>query len=173
MDENKITRIAVQKKNPKRVNIYLDGIYSFSLYRDNAAWLEIGQILSDEKIKKLLEKDQKTEVYTKAVDYIAYKPRTVWETKKRLQSAGYDEILINETVSQLVENGLLNDQEFAAQWVEERQLYKNKSKRVLMYELRQKGIPDNLIQSAVEDIDDFQSAYEVAESRLSRFSGIN
>lgn len=173
MDSNKITRLAVQKKDPKRVNVYLDGTFAFGLYRDTAAWLEVGQVLSDEKIKKLQEADQKAEVYNKALEFISYKPRTVMETYRKLREAGYAEDLISNTLSKLSENGLLNDKEYAAEWVDERQHSKPKSKRALEYELRKKGIPDHLIQSAVEETDDFQSALEIAESRLYRFEGLS
>ncbi len=172
MEKNKITRLAVQKKNPKRVNVYLDDSFAFGLLRETAAWLEKGQILSDEKIKELLETDQKNEVYNKALDFISYKPRSVQETYKKLHEAGFDEAVIHETLSKLSENGLLNDRIYAQNWVAERMELKPKSRRALEYELRKKGIPDRLIQSAVEDVDDFQAALEVAESRLSRFEGL-
>ena len=173
MGENKITRLAVQKKNPRRVNVYLDGEFAFGLYRDTAAWLEIGQILTDDKIKKLLDEDQKADVYTKALDFISYKPRTVAETRRKLYEAGYDESLINETLSRLSESGLLNDERYAEQWVEERQSLSPRSRRSLEYELHRKGIQDHLIQSAVEAVDDFQSAYLIAEKRLYRYEGLN
>lgn len=173
MDENKITRLAVQKKNPKRVNVYIDGNFAFGLYRDTAAWLETGQILSDDKIKELLDKDLQAEVYQKALDYISFKPRTTQETRKKLQQSGYDELLIEDTITSLTENGLLDDKYYAEQWVDERQRYKPRSKRALVFELRKKGISDNLIQSAVEDVDDIQSGYEIARSRLFRYEGLS
>ena len=173
MCENRITRLAVQKKNPKRVNVYLDGNFAFGLYRDTAAWLEIGQVLSDEKINELLVKDQEREVYQKAVEFISYKPRTSQETRRKLQKAGYDESLIENTLAQLTQYGLLNDESYAGQWVDERKRLKPRSKRMLAYELRKKGISDDLIQSAVEDVDDFQSAREIAESRLYRYEGLS
>lgn len=169
MDENRITRLAVQKKNPKRVNVYLDGNFAFGLYRDTAAWLEIGQVLTDEKINELLAADQQNEVTQRAIEFISYKPRTSQETRKKLQHAGYDENLIENTISQLSENGLLNDESYASQWVDERLRLKPRSRRMLTYELRQKGISNDLIQSAVEDIDDFSSACEIAEKRLDRY----
>lgn len=172
MAENIITRLAVQRKDPKRVNVYLDGNFAFGLYRDTAAWLEVGQILSDEKIKKLLDEDQKADVYVKATDFISYRPRTVFETRRKLEDEGFDETLINETISRLIENGLLNDKDFAEQWVEERKILKPSSRRVLQYELHRKGIPDHLIQSATEAVDDFQAAYEIAEKRLYRYEDL-
>lgn len=173
MQENTITRLAVQKKNPNRVNVYLDGNFAFGLCRDTAAWLEKGQVLSDEKIKELLEKDQKAEVYQKALDYISFKPRTIQETRQKLQRAGCEAFLVDSTIDALVNNGLLNDEYYAEQWVEERLRLKPRSKRVLVYELQKKGISENLIQSAVGDVDDFQSAYEIASGRLFRYEGLS
>ena len=125
------------------------------MYRETAAWLEIGQVLSDEKIKKLLDTDQKNEVYEKALEFISFKPRTIHETRIKLQKSGYDEELINSTLAELSENGLLDDEIYANLWVEERSSFKPRSRRMISYELRRKGISDELIQSAVEEIDDY------------------
>ena len=152
MEENKITRLAVQRKNPKRVNVYLDGSFAFGLYRDTAAWLEVGQTLSDQ---------------------ISYRPRTVFETRKKLEDEGFDETLISGTINALTENGLLDDKRFAEQWVEERKALKPSSRRALQYELHRKGISDYLIQSATEAVDDFQAAYEIAEKHLYRYEGLS
>ncbi len=170
MGENRITRLAIQKRNPNRVNIYLDGEFAFGLYRETACWLESGQILSDEKINELLAKDKKAEAYKRALDYISYKPRTTRETEKKLLDEGYDETLVSETIDTLTENGLLNDAQYAELWVEERQRLKPRSSRMLQYELRRKGIPDELIQTALEDVDNFQAALEIAEHRAERYS---
>lgn len=172
MNENKITRLAVQKKNPKRINVYLDNNFAFGLYRETAAWLEIGQKLSEEKIAELLAADQERDAMQKAIEYISYKPRTTMETRKKLQNAGFDDLLIEKTVSQLTQHGLLNDEDYANRWVEERSRIKPRSRRMLIYELRLKGISDDLIQSAVGDVDDFRSAYEIAEKRLYRYENL-
>ena len=173
MNGNKITRLAVQKKNPKRINVYLDGNFAFGLYRDTAAWLEVGQVLSDEKINELLAADKNNEVMIKALDFISYKARTSQETRIKLRKAGYDDDLIESTLARLSENGLLNDEEYAAQWVEERLRLKPRSRRMLTYELRKKGISSEMIQSAVENVDDYQSALEIDEKRLYRYDSLS
>jgi hypothetical protein len=61
--ERKITAIAIQKRNRERVNIYLDGEYAFGLARIVAAWLQVGQFLSEEKIVDLQSEDGQESVY--------------------------------------------------------------------------------------------------------------
>ena len=169
MDENRITRLAVQKKDPKRINVYINNEFAFGLYRDTAAWLSVGQILSDEKISALLAADHENSAMQRAIEFISYKSRTSEEVRSKLQVSGFDEDLIEKTIFKLSENGVLNDEEYAVQWVEDRLRLKPRSKRMLVYELRKKGISDELIQSAVEDVDDYHSAYVIAESRLYRY----
>ena len=53
----KITALQVQKRNPNRVNIHLDGEFAFGVARIVAAWLRIGQELSEEKIGQLQAED--------------------------------------------------------------------------------------------------------------------
>ena len=172
MEENKITRLTVQKRDLKRINVYLDGAYAFSLYRETGAWLEVGQILPEEKIRELLETDKKNEVWIKATEFISYKPRTVHETRRKLQNEGFDSQLIEIVINKLIKNGLLDDHEYAVQWVEERNSLKPRSKRALECELRKKGVPEHLIQSAVEEADDFQAACEIAQKRIFRYEGL-
>ena len=52
-----VTAIEVQQKNPQRVNIYLDDQFAFGLSRITAAWLKVGQGLSEEKIASLQAED--------------------------------------------------------------------------------------------------------------------
>ena len=50
----KITAIKRQKRDPNRVNIYLDDDFAFGLSRIIAGWLDVGHELDDEKIISLL-----------------------------------------------------------------------------------------------------------------------
>ena len=53
MNMKKITALEVQKKNPNRVNVHLDGEFAFGLARITAVWLKVGDTLSDEKLAAL------------------------------------------------------------------------------------------------------------------------
>jgi len=46
----KITAIKAQRKNTQRVSVFLDGEFAFGLTRAVAGWLQVGQILGEEKI---------------------------------------------------------------------------------------------------------------------------
>ena len=53
----KVTALKKQKRNAQRINVYLDGEFAFGLSRYAAAWLQVGQELSPEKIQELQEVD--------------------------------------------------------------------------------------------------------------------
>ena len=65
---------------------------------------------------------------------------------------------------------LLDDEQFARYWVENRERFKPRGARALRYELRRKGVSDAVIDRAIVDIDESDSAYRAAESRARRYA---
>jgi regulatory protein len=59
----KITAIEVQRRTPNRVNIHLDGEFAFGLARIVAAWLKVGEELSEEKIEQLQAEDARERAF--------------------------------------------------------------------------------------------------------------
>src|SRR5690606_18249255 len=108
-----ITAIKKQKRNSNRVNIYLDDEFSLGLYVINAVRLKIGQTLSQSEINELQDEDQIESAYQKALNFLAYKPRTIFEVKKKLSDGGYLDQIIETILEKLLEKGYLNDQQFA------------------------------------------------------------
>lgn len=159
----KITAITVQKKNPNRVNISLDDEFAFGLSRIVAAWLRLGQELSDEKIAALQNQDAREVAYTKALRFLGYRPRSVQEVRENLQKHELPETVIEEVLKRLQDTNLLNDQQFAQAWVENRSTFRPRSRRALAMELRQKGLDDEVVQSALDDnVDENALALEAA-----------
>jgi len=64
---------------------------------------------------------------------------------------------------------LLNDQEFAETWVENRSEFRPRSRRALTYELKYKGIPEEMINAAVEGLDEEQMAYLAARKKANKY----
>jgi regulatory protein len=168
----KITAISVQKKNPNRVNIHLDGEYAFGVARITAAWLKIGEELSDEKIAKLLVEDAREWAYQQALLFLSYRARSEKEIRQNLRKHEMPEEVIEETIERLRKAGLANDNEFAQAWVENRSTFRPRSRRALAMELRQKGLDDETVHSAVSGVDEEALAYEAAQKRLGRLTGL-
>lgn len=150
--ERVITAIKVQKRNPQRVNIDLDGEFAFGLSRLVAAWLKPGDHLTEEKISSLLEKDALEVAYQRALDLLNHRPRSEKEIRQRLTDKGFQPDQIDQVVEKLKKASLVKDETFARMWVESRNEFHPRGRRLLRYELRSKGITDQHIDSALEKI---------------------
>lgn len=164
----KITAIEVQKKNPKRVNVYLDGEFALGLDRLVAAWLAVGQTLSEEKISRLVAEDAQEKAYQQAILFLGYRARSEAEVRKNLEKHEIPPETIDVTIERLREERLLNDEEFAQNWVANRSAFRPRSRRALAIELKRKGVDEAAIQSATAAVDEEALAYAAAQKRVRR-----
>ena len=160
--EREITAIKVQKRNHQRVSIYLDGEYAFGLSRFVAGWLAPGRKLTEAEIEKLQKEDTYEIAFQKALQFINHRPRSIEETRRRLTEKGFESEVIEATLNRLVEKTLLNDLTFSRLWIENRNTFRPRSNRLLAYELRLKGVSDDVIAQALESFggDQTDLAYE-------------
>jgi len=112
--------IKAQKKNHDRVIIFLDGEYGFGLSRIVAAWLNIGQHLDEQKIESLLAADAHEVAFNKSLRLLDRKPRTSKEISSRLVKSGFTLDQAEMVLQRLKDAGLIADDRFARQWVENR-----------------------------------------------------
>ena len=168
----KITAIVVQKRTPNRVNIYLDGEFAFGLARIVAAWLRTGQELSEEKIEQLQAEEARERAFQQAILFLSYRSRSESEIRQNLRKHEIPEPVIETTLERLREGGLANDNQFARAWVENRTTFRPRSRRLMAMELRQKGLNEEAVSSAVENVDDEALAYEAGQKRAVRFKGL-
>ncbi len=160
---SEITALKAQKKNPNRINIYLDGEYAFGLARIVAAWLKIGQYLSEDEIDRLKQQYTLEVAYQKSLHFLSYRSRSETEMQRKLSEQGFDVAVIDAALQRLKENGILGDDRFARDWVENRSTFKPRSKRMLALELRQKGVAEEEIQKALAETEEESSlAYQTA-----------
>lgn len=166
--EHRITAIAAQKRNQNRVNIYLDGEYSFSLATIVAAWLKKDQIIDDQKIETLLQADSEEKAFQKALMLLNYRPRSEAEITQRLEKAGFSEDVIAKVRKKLTTSGLLGDASFSKMWIENRVHAHPRSHRLLAYELRKKGVEGDDISRAIVSIPDDKELALQAGMRYAR-----
>ena len=170
--ERKITALKAQKRNRSRVSVYLDGEYAFGLARIIAAWLQVGQVLTEEKIAELEAQDAGEVAYQQALRLLNFRDRSESEIIKGLKQRQTPEEIITEVIARLHRGGLLDDQRFAKTWVENRTEFRPRSSRALAYELREKGIEQEAIQQVLESFDEDEAAYLAAKKYVNRIKNL-
>jgi len=165
-----ITRLIFQKHTSDRVNLYLDGRFAFALPALDAARLHVGQFLDDAAIEHLQAADEQQKAYDRAVHFLGYRPRSRAEVRRHLTEAGIDESLVEATLTRLTAQGYVDDTQFARYWVENRKQFRPKGPQALRQELRQRGVEGDVIESALNDLDPAESAYQAARGRALRLA---
>src|SRR6201991_4188620 len=79
--------------------------------------------------------------------------RTRAELEGQLAKRGYPDDVSQRVLDRLTQVGLVDDADFAEQWVRSRRVNAGKGKRALAAELRTKGVDDEVITAALADID--------------------
>lgn len=82
-----------------------------------------------------------------AVHLLGARPRTRWEVERRLRRAGADDAVIATTSERLGELGYLDDAAFARWWGEQRDRHAPRGRRMVEAELRQRGVPRQVIEA--------------------------
>jgi regulatory protein len=79
--------------------------------------------------------------------------RTRAELSGQLSKRGYPDDVTDRVLDRLAAVGLVDDTEFAAQWVASRRAKAGKSRRALAAELHTKGVDNDVITAALGGID--------------------
>lgn len=169
--ENRITAIAVQKRNPQKINVHVNGSFSFSVNRVVGAWLSVGQLISDQKMTELKKADDVESAFQSAAHYISYRNRSEVEVRQNLKTKNFNEPIINKVILKLKESGLVDDMDFARQWVELRSASKPRSRWLMENELKQKKINNEMIEQAMSNIpDDLTLAIQAIQQKIHHFN---
>lgn len=169
-----ITSIESQSRpDSRRFNVFLDGRFAFSLAEELAARLSPGSYLSDPEIVDLQRQDGLYQVYDAALTLLTYRPRSVVELRSRLLRRSFDPELVDEVLAGLRQRGVVDDQEFARFWVENRQSYRPRGGRLLQAELRAKGVDREIIDDVLpspeeEDV----AAYRLGQRKARSLKGM-
>jgi regulatory protein len=163
-----ITALEVQDHDRERVSVYLDGEFAFGLTALEAARLRKGQELSDADIEALRETDQTERAFDQVVKLLARRPYSTVELRRYLAGKNLAESQIESVLTRLNNLGYADDQAFAAYWVENRDRFRPRGPRALRYELRQKGITDEVIETTLGEFDAHDAAYRAAQEQVRR-----
>ncbi len=187
----KITDISLQARDNNRVNVSVDGVYSFSLdiAQVTDLNLKVGRELSDGELEELQEESQFGKLYMRALEYCLRRPHSVKEVRDylwrktqpalRKRQTGmnnpvvYSERVASRVLRKLQQKAYVDDEAFARWWVENRQLSKGVSRRKLTAELRSKGVHADIIAQTLEKTDrtDEQELRKVIAKKHRRYAG--
>jgi regulatory protein len=81
-----------------------------------------------------------------AARYLGARPRTRWELERRLHRTGADEAVVERTIERLAALGYVDDRAFARWWAEQRDRHAPRGRRMVEAELRQHGVPREIIE---------------------------
>jgi regulatory protein len=84
---------------------------------------------------------------------LTVRARTRAELAGQLAKRGYPDEVSAGVLDRLADVGLVDDRDFAEQWVRSRHVNAGKGKRALVSELRTKGVDDEVITAALADVD--------------------
>lgn len=167
-----ITKISLQAKNSGRVNIFIDGKYSFSLSLSQLADLKLkqNQELSGEQLAAFKDESLFGKLYFRTVDYCLLRPRSVKEVRDYLfkktlstkykskktgeikQREGVSALITNRVLEAVIQKKYVDDENFARWWVENRNLKKGVSQKKLRSELLSKGVDSKIIEAAIAKV---------------------
>lgn len=166
----KVTAIRAGRRSGKRVNVFLDDSFAFSLETEVALKenLQVGQELSEEKVEALRGADLFQRCLNAAFRYLSYRPRSEAELMERLKRRGFEADMVEAVLARLREQGLVDDLAFAQFWKDNRESFRPRSQWLTRLELRQKGVAKAVIDQVVADVDDEDNAYRAAQSRAHR-----
>jgi regulatory protein len=149
----KITAITQQVKRTDRYSVFVDGVFAFGLSEGGLlqSGLASGQELDDARLRELKKMAGLDKAYNNALRYTAMRPRSEWEIRTYLERKGLDEPAARQIMQRLKRARLLDDADFARAWVAHRRQLKSTSKRKLRLELKQKHVPEDIINQVLSE----------------------
>ena len=153
----KVTALVAQKKNKKRVNLYLDGEYYCALdaFVALSNGLKVGAVVDEAKLSETLKEAEYASALERATGYLSRSMHTKAQMIKYLKDKKYDGKVIARVIDKLLDYGYVDDEAFAKKYVAEKS--RSSGARKIAFELKTKGVSEEIIDSVL-DIGDYDSA---------------
>jgi regulatory protein len=162
-----ITALQADPMDGDKVHVFIDGKHALSVSLDIVAneRLAVGQACPPERLEKLHRAQEQQATYEAALNFLSYRPRSAREVELRLRKKGYTPEDIEFALAKLRKQGFVDDKEFSRFWINNRQNFSPRGPRLLRSELRQKGVPADVVDEMMTQYKDEQAerAEEAAE----------
>ncbi len=173
-----LTKLDPSTHSPGYLKLEVDGAPLGTVSKRVATRLGLveGMTLRDEDLEELRKSAGIAGALALANHFLAHRPRTIEEVRARFRRAQFEPEIIDAAVAELERQGLLNDQRFAALWVENRNTFSPRSSRSLEQELRRKGVERDIAEQTVENAqlgDETTLAIEAGHKRLRSMASLD
>jgi len=161
-----ISAIEPQRKRKNRFNIYLDGHFAFGIDENTLVknHLKVNQHLSEDQIEKIIKENVLIKLQDSALKFLSYRPRSEKEVSDYLvgkiakqenikYSQAKESPQIEPIISKFKKYKYLDDRQFAKWWITSRKI-RPKGLQIVKWELKKKGITDDIIKKVAEYIPD-------------------
>jgi regulatory protein len=170
-----ITAVERAPKRRNRVDVYVDGVRTFDVTLATARRTDLrpGRPLHDDEIARIIADDRRRAALQAAASLLARRPRSERELRQRLIQRRFDTAIADETIARLRELRLLDDTEFARTWTEARDAQSPRGRRLIVQELRARGVDAAVARDAASSVSDGDAAYRLASRRMRSLAGLD
>lgn len=171
MDEPPLPATIVEIRSVGRgrnLLLALDDGREFTFSKDTCAQVggcTVGATADEALLRALDEAEQRGRAHDVALRLLSTRARSEREMRTRLAMRGIGPEVAAEEIDRLRRAGLLDDQQFARASVEDRKRLAPRGRRMLRYELLGRGIAPESVDLVTYDIDDEETAIELARGR--------
>ena len=176
----RITALEPQQRHSDRYNLHLDGRFVLALDAELvvAEGLAVGVELTEADVERLRAREDERRLLDAALHFLGPRPRSRAEVRRRLLTPKRnrptpDPDAVERTLDRLERLGMLNDQDFAAFWVENRERFSPRAARALTQELRQRGVSRETVERVAEPERDEERAIAAGRQRLRALAGLD
>jgi regulatory protein len=164
-----ITAVTEQKKDPKRVSVYIDGKFAFGMTKVDCLYYHIKEDneITEDEYNKILTELIYVKAKDKAVKLLGFSARTEKELVDKL-SKDYSPEICERVIEMLKKYGYIDDSSYATSYISDSFKFKGWGSRRIKSELRHKGVDDETIDQAITnaELDEQTKAYELLKKRL-------
>lgn len=151
--KNKITCIKKNKSNDK-FSIFINNEFAFSISGTDVLYFKLkenDEIFND-KIQYIMDNTIFNEARDKALNFLGYKARTYKEVVDKLMDNDYPEETIYNVMELLTKYSYVDDYKYATSYTKYMHNAKSYGKIRIKFELKQKGVPNNIIDKVFEEL---------------------
>ena len=169
-----ITALQADPMDADKIHVFIDGNHALSVSLDVAASerLTVGQPCPPERLERLHAAQEEQRVYEAALNFLSYRPRSAREVEMRLRKKQYTPEQIEVAMTKLRKRGLVDDREFSRFWINNRQSFSPRGPRLLRSELRQKGVPQDVVDEMLAEYKDEQAERAEQDAEIAAERGL-